>query len=173
MNEKVIDLFNIDSIEVSVDTYWLFKKNMKDNYYNSSILIKMLAIDNYYNKNSFGFNWYNEMQLKRVNDNPMIPKYMAYHEDEFKTLIDNFEKCGFDKKYPIVLNKDFLIVDGTHRLALALYFNIKRIYIKIDQKSYCLESKDYSLEWFKNHDMGFVENELIKKYNMIESSWKN
>lgn len=167
MNNEIIDLFNIPNLKVSVDTLWLFKHNMKENYYNSSIVVKILAIDCYYKKNTFGFSWYNEMQLKRVNDNPIVPKYMAYHEDEFRNLIKSFEINGYISDYPIVVNKDYYIVDGTHRLALALYFGIKRVYIKIDKKSYPLKSKDFSLEWFSKHDMNFVSESVIEKYNEI------
>lgn len=167
MSNEITNLFNIPTLSVEVDSIWLFKHNMGNNYYNSSILVKMIAIDCFYKKNDYGFNWYNKMQLKRVKDNPMIPKYMAYHENEFRDLIKSFEENGFDSKKPIILNKDFYIVDGTHRLALALYMGIKRISIKIDEKSYYLQSKDFSINWFKNNGMAYVEKEVIKKYNEV------
>lgn len=167
MNNDIIRLFSIPNIKVSVDTFWFFKHCMKNNFFNAHIMVRMIAIDCYYKKNDYGWNWYNEMQMKRVNDNPLIPKHMAYHEEEFKTLINSFEKNGFIEEYPIVVNKDFLFIDGAHRLALALYFGIKRITITIDEKYYNLDSKDFSFDWFENHEMGYVKEKALQKYKQI------
>lgn len=166
-NNDLFRLFDLDDIEVTVDTFKFFKHCMKDNYFNAHVLLKMLAIDCYYGKNDYGFKWYNEMQYKRVNDNPVIPKHMAYHEVEFKSLIKSFEKNGYIKDYPIVVNKDFLFIDGSHRLALALYFGIKRVPITIDKNYFNIEVKDYSFDWFKNQNMSFVIDEALKKYDEI------
>jgi len=167
MNNDIIRLFSIPNIKVSVDTFWFFKHCMKNNFFNAHIMIRILAIDCYYKKNDYGWNWYNEMQIRRVNDNPLIPKHMAYHEEEFKTLIKSFEKNGFIEEYPIVVNKDFLFIDGAHRLALALYFGIKRITVTIDEKYYNLDSRDFSFDWFESHEMGYVKEEAIQKYKQI------
>lgn len=69
MNNDLISLFDIPKIKVSVDTFWFFKHCMKDNYFNAHIMIRMLAIDCYYGKNDYGWDWYNKMQLTRVADN--------------------------------------------------------------------------------------------------------
>ena len=167
MNNDIVNLFSIPGVEVTVDTFWFFNHCMKDNFFNAQIMIRMIAIDCYYNKNDYGWDWYNEMQIKRVNDNPLIPKHMAYHEAEFKKLIQSFEKNGFLKDCPIVVNKDFLFIDGAHRLALALYFGIKRIPITIDKEYYNLETKDYSFDWFDKHDMKYVKEKALEKYKEI------
>lgn len=167
MKNDLFNLLNIPNIKISVDTFWFFKHCMKKNFFNAHIMIRMLAIDCYYGKNDFGWKWYNEMQLTRVKDNPLIPKKMAYHEKEFKELIRSFEKNGFIEEFPIVVNKELLFIDGAHRLALALYFKIKRITITIDKKYYYLLSKDYSFEWFERHNMGYVKEKAMEKYNEI------
>ena len=153
-----MDIFN---------TFWFFKHCMKDNYFNAHIMIRMLAIDCYYGKNDFGWDWYNEMQIKRVKDNPLIPKHMAYHEEEFKELIKSFEVDGFNQSYPIVVNKEMLFIDGAHRLALALYFGIERIPITVDKDYYYIDSRDYSFDWFDNHEMGYVQQKALEKYDEI------
>lgn len=167
MRNDIIELFTIPNIKVSVDTFWFFKHCMKNNFFNAHIMVRMIAIDCYYKKNNYGWNWYNEMQIKRVNDNPLIPKHMAYHEEEFKALIKSFEKNGFMEENPIVVNKDFLFIDGAHRLALALYFGIKRITITVDEKYYNLTSRDFSFDWFESHEMGYIKEESIQKYKQI------
>ena len=164
------DLFNlidIPNVKISVDTYWLFKHCMKDNFFNAHIMVRMLAIDCYYKKNDYGWDWYNEMQRKRVADNPLIPKHMAEHEEEFKQLIKSFEKNGFIEEYPIILNQEQLFIDGAHRLALALYFGIKRITIAFDKEYYDIKSRDFSFNWFEEHGMGYVKVKAKEKYNEI------
>lgn len=84
-----------------------------------------------------------------------------------KELIKSFEKNGYIDKYPIVVNKDLLFIDGAHRLALALYFGIDRIPITIDKNYYNFESKDYSFDWFEKKNMGYIKEEAMKKYEQI------
>ncbi len=167
MNNDLLSLFKIPNINVKLDTFWFFKHCMKDNFFNAHILVRLLAIDCYYGKNDFGFDWYNEMQQKRVKDNPLVPKHMANHEKEFRKLIKSFESKGYIDDYPIVVNKDLLFIDGAHRLALALYFGIKEIPITVDEKYYFIDSRDYSFEWFKKHDMVYVIPEALEKYREI------
>lgn len=163
----LFNLINIPNIKISINTYWLFKHCMKDNFFNAHIMIRMIAIDCYYKKNDYGWDWYNEMQRKRVADNPLVPKYMAEHENEFKKLIESFEINGFIEDYPIVLNKELMFIDGAHRLALALYFGIERILITFDEEYYNIKSRDYSFDWFETHDMGYVKEKALEKYNEI------
>ena len=163
----VFKLFDIPGIGLKVNTFSFFKHCMKDNFFNAHIMIKMLAIDCYFGKNDYGWKWYNEMQKKRVADNPLIPKHMAYHEKEFKELIESFEKNGYLEEKPIIVNKDFLFIDGSHRLALALYFGIKEVPISIDKNYFDIESKDYSFDWFDKHGMEFVRQNAMEKYNEI------
>ena len=167
MNDELIKLFEIPEIKVTVDTFWFFKHCMKDNYFNAHIMVRLIAIDCFYGKNEYGWDWYNKMQTKRVKDNPLIPKHMANREKEFKELIKSFEKNGYIDKYPIVVNKDLLFIDGAHRLALALYFGIDRIPITIDKNYYNFESKDYSFDWFEKKNMGYIKEEAMKKYEQI------
>lgn len=171
MEKELLKLFEMPTIKVKVNPYWLLKHNLKDNFFNAHIMVRMLAIDCYYNKNDMGWTWYNEMQEKRVADNKLIPKHMAYHKEEFKELIKSIEENGYNDECPIILNKDLFIVDGAHRLATALYFNLKEVTIEINQKSYSAESRDYSFEWFKNHNMAFVEEPAMKKYYEICESY--
>lgn len=167
MENDIFRLFSIPNIKVYVDTFWFFNHCMKDNFFNAHIMVRMLAIDCYYGKNSYGWDWYNKMQYERVKDNPLVPKHMAYHEEEFKKLILSFEKKGFDENYPIIVNNELLFIDGAHRLALALHFGIKRIPISIDSKYYYINNRDYSFEWFKNHGMDYVKEQALLKYKDI------
>ena len=89
MENKLVELFNIPNIKVEVDTIWLFNHIMKDNYFSAHLMTRLLAIRNYFNENDYGWKLYNKMQNERVASNPLVPKYMADHEEQFKELITN------------------------------------------------------------------------------------
>ena len=73
----------------------------------SDIMIRILAIEEYYGKNNIGFKMYNKMQEIRVKGNKLIPQHQMFYEKEFKTLIKSFEENGFINTNPIYLNEDF------------------------------------------------------------------
>lgn len=130
-------------------------------YYNGEyngldIVVKYLAVENYYNKNDFGFVLYKKMQIKRVGED---------WTERFKQLILSFES-GMDLQSWVKTDLDYSVHDGAHRLALALYHDIKSVPVKIfnlrQQRRY------YGVDWFK--DNGFSEEEIViilKKYDEI------
>lgn len=119
-------------------------------------VVRYLAIENYYKKNNFGFDLYNKMQLKRVNQN---------WELRFRDLIQSFEK-GYNKKHPILLRNNYNISDGSHRLALALYHNIQYVYVEIDKQK--KGKRSFSLDWFYEKNFTIDEIKIIKnKYQTL------
>ena len=48
-------------VSIVLNTKWAFMHFMHDNINRADILVRMLAIDDFYNKNDFGFNLYTEM----------------------------------------------------------------------------------------------------------------
>ena len=131
---------------------WLLKRSISDNMNASDIMIKMLAIDNYFGKNDYGMRLYCKMQKIRVSQNKLIEREKADNKENFIKLIESIKKYGFDDKYPIELNKNFEVFEGSHRLACALYFNIDIVPVKFNKMIWNLKY-DYSLEWFKNNGM--------------------
>lgn len=164
--EKLIELSNIPGIEIKIDTMWLLKKTMRENINSADIMIRILAIENYYQKNDYGFELYRRMQTKRVKQIREIPRFMEAHEEEFKQLIKSFEENGFKDECPLELNKNFEVFDGAHRLAAAIYFGIPKVSVKFSEKYYHKEY-DYSLEWFKENGLEDFVPYILKKYNEI------
>lgn len=78
---------------------------MHDNINRADILVRMLAIDDFYNKNDFGFNLYTEMQHARSRTNQFIPKHQIDYKDKFCDLMTSFEN-GHNTDRPIILNKN-------------------------------------------------------------------
>lgn len=166
MENELCRLSNFNDIKIIVKPIFLFVNSMQENYNCADILVRLLAIDCYYGKNSDGFTIYNEMQYKRVIKNPNVPNEKAYNEKNFIELIKSFENNKFDFQYPLQVNKDIEILDGAHRLALALYHHID--YVPIYFSECRLDRKiDYSLEWFKKEGMEKYIPQIIEKYNNL------
>lgn len=167
--DKLLELSKIEGTEIYMDTIWLFKRTLGQQIKNADLLIKLLAIDNYFNKNDFGFKIYEEMQRIRTNTNKEIPEQVKKKEwkKEFEDLIKSFEKNGYIKDYPVELSKDFRVFNGSHRLCCALAFNIKKIPVKFTDEYIDRIWYDYSKDWFKANGLSNVEKHIDKKYQEL------
>lgn len=147
-DSELVALFNVPDIKVLVPTLWLLNNCMRDDYYNAHIIMKYKTVENYFNGDSRQW-WdiYNDMQFKRVSQKSIIDRSMADHEEAFRELIQNMKENGYDENYPIIVNKYLRSVDGSHRLAVALYLKIPYVPIKCVKEVYDIDP-EYSLKWF-------------------------
>ena len=144
---------------ISIDKKWKnikFKdseihiKNIKDFITDEhiDIIVRYLYIKSYiegveYDKYKM---MYEKMMKKRVNK--------SYY-NEFNKIIDSFNKHGYLKEYPIPINNKGKMLNGSHRLACCLYFNINPYVCIFDE-----EDHEYNIEWF--HENGFTSEEIIE-----------
>lgn len=130
------------------------------------IVVRYLAIENYYGKNDYGFQLYKKMQELRTKKDG----YGALAVKQFKKLIESYDKNGYDKESRINVFDNLKLLDGSHRMALGLYHHLKNISIRILPKE---ESIDFSLKWFEENN--FIEEEIniIKnKGDELLNEWK-
>lgn len=167
MNEynKLLELSNIEGVEIYLDTKWLLNNTLGNNLNSADLLIRLLAIDEYFGKNDYGFKLYKKMQQTRLSKNKKIPP-REDDEIQFKKLIKSFEINGYDNNMPVELNKDFKVFDGSHRLACAVAFEIPKIPIRFSKK-YINENYDYSIKWFNDNGLKDFEKYIIQKYNEL------
>lgn len=125
----------------------LSKQYRKDSFNRMDIIVRYLFIENFFGKNNYGFNLYRKMQKKRANLNDT--------SKNFEELIKSFKSSGYRNDSPIVLDQNLQLIDGSHRLACALYFSTNSVPIKIH-----LSSKPifYGLNWFRAN--GFSQREI-------------
>lgn len=145
----------------------LFAESKKNGLFNRyDLAVRLLAIEEYYKKNSFGFGLYQKMQERRVASNSKVPKDRANNLERFINLITSFERHGFINHFPIIINKHFELIDGSHRLALALYYQMG-IIPALTNKMHFSERVDYGLNWFKNNGFSTTEIELIQERQLL------
>lgn len=133
------------------------------------IMVKYLYIKAYIENNNYE-------KYKQMYEKMMIKRIGKSYFQEFNKIIDSFKENGYIKDYPIPINKNDKMLNGSHRLACCLYFNINPYVYVFDDMDH-----NYPIEWFKYND--FTEEEikkilevkefLLKKYTFNETKLNN
>ena len=116
---------------------------------------RYLAIKDYNDGNERGFELYEKMQNARIGDG-----YSKEAVAKFKELIQSYKRNGYDKNSFIILDKNLTIIDGSHRIAMALYYNYSNITALILNKEV---NVNYSFDWFMKNNFSYDEVKLINK----------
>ena len=116
------------------------------------IIVRYLAIHAFINNKGSGVELYQRMQNKRG------ASVFSRPWKKFQKLISSFDRYGYDNRFPILVNDDLHIVDGAHRLACALYFNIPFIPVKVNSN---MDYSVYSMGWFKENSFTSYETSLL------------
>lgn len=125
---------------------------VKNEFNRYDIVVRYLAVENYYQKNKNGFLLYEKMQKARKG----VENVQAY-TDNLKNLIASFEEKGYDGESEIECDEELWLLDGSHRMAMYLYHDILKIRVKI--RSVPKENRPYyGIDWFR--DNGFTQEEL-------------
>lgn len=119
-------------------------------YKNYDMAVRLMAIEEYQGKNDYGFDIYQRMQAHTNFD--WAPR--------FKNLIASYNEKGFDDSKPIELDCNHLIMDGAHRLALAVANKLEFIPVRIYD---C--RKDRLADFGRFWEIGYTRDEcnMIKK----------
>jgi len=130
---------------------FMINQYIKKDFNRLDIIVRFLAIEQFYNQNGIGFELYKKMQLKRVGEDTL---------DSFKTLISSVQKLGMDNDQPIDLDADMQLRNGAHRVACALFFQNNFVSVKINRKARNIR---YNKDWFINSDFNNTEMEQINQ----------
>lgn len=121
-----------------------------ENYRFVNGVVELLAIENYFFKNEYGFDYYRRMQDGNYFD----------WESRFKKLIESFDKNGYERKHFVQLARDFAVMDGSHRIMLAWYNNLEFINGKVYQTE---RDRPFNIDFFWEKGFDLSECEIIKK----------
>lgn len=131
------------------------QQNEPDGYNRLDIIVRLLAIEEEYGLNNFGWGMYRKMQQARVGS--CTDCTIDERVDTFKKLIKSWEENGYDETSKIVLDQELKLLDGSHRIALCLFHGQKDIMCEVLGKK---ENVFFGKEWFAEND--FTIEELIK-----------
>lgn len=86
----------------------------------------------------------------------------------FVEVIKSFEENGYNSNSELVIDEKLHLVDGSHRLALALYFAVPRLKVRIvERKEEIYYGKDWFVKSFSNEECKIIEETFL----LSEKSW--
>ena len=144
-------VYKLTSKKAFIKTKDLFDTPNMTKYHHVLSALRYLALEEYYGENDFGISFYIKANQFGTQE--------AANEDigRYKKLIKSIEERGYDKKSYIYVDKNGTCFNGTHRLALCCYFNIKELpavlvkrrlnspTVKQMQKHYGLSDEEFSV----------------------------
>lgn len=154
IKEKLCRKLDIGKKTVAGVADIIYKSKNNDVFFRYDIIVRYLAIEYYHGKNDCGLNLYQKMQKARKGDDY---SETSYHK--FEKLIESFEENGYDQSSYIILGENFGIIDGSHRIAMAIYYGIRNIPVKILAAT---RNVDYSIDWFMIHGFSSEEIDIIR-----------
>lgn len=90
------------------------------------LAVRLAAIEQYDGKNSFGYDYYIRAQMMHCEEHTARQRLQ-----QFKRLMEDWKKYGYRREYPLCLNRGCEVIDGNHRLALAVYHGQRTIFCNI------------------------------------------
>lgn len=132
-----------------------YQENDAEGFNRFDIIVRLLAIENYYGENDFGWDLYRKQQNIRKGS-------VDYEnaESRFLALIKSYEEKGYDKTSNIQIGSDLRIWDGSHRIALAMYHKQYQIFCEVMPSIWPIY---YGIKWYIENDFSLAEIAKIQK----------
>ncbi|WP_406684194.1 hypothetical protein N1F78_00250 [Seonamhaeicola sp. MEBiC1930] len=160
---KAINFYNIgneisNSIVINMSPQFLlaFQYDNKS-FIRKDIIIRFLAMeDKFISKNNEGIQLYLKLMKMRYKEKPFKNKI----SDSLDGVYNNMKENGYDKSYPIKVDSNFRLLDGSHRMAAALINNVEEVSVDIHSFGHKI---DFSSLLLKQYNFSQKEISLINK----------
>lgn len=140
--------------------WFFFITQIKGGEFNRfDVVVRYMAVESIVESTGNGLDLYEKMQKARDPNGVGSDDYVG----SFRILVESFKANGFDFKQPIICNKNNELIDGAHRLACALYFDVEKIKIKRSEVTECA----YGLDWFEEHFSLTEINAIKSKFESL------
>jgi len=158
----ILKLQKKDKLILSPSALFLFQH--KGGIFNRyDLIVRFLAIESLLKNDLQGMNLYKKMQSARIDylkEKGIKIKnedLLENKSDTLASLVESFKTKGYDMKSSIIVDSDFQLIDGSHRLACALYFKTGKIVVEKSNSN----KISYDLAWFEKY-FEAAEIEVIK-----------
>ena len=136
-----------------INLKYFLKLNFENNLFTrADMLVRKYSIEQYLKDSNYDFSFYSKMQIFRTQCNI---ENLKQRVNNFKNLINSIRINNFDLKFPICYSKNYLLRDGSHRLAYLYLNNVE--FIPVEEMDWD-NHPDYSINWFKKNN--FTQNEI-------------
>lgn len=117
-----------NNVQLKMDVALLLAYQYDTEFARKDIIIRYKALqDKFFNNDEHGFALYEKLMSERYKEKPFKNKI----EDSLDGLFNNMKVNGFDDNYPIPVNSEFRLLDGSHRLAAALANGIQDLPVSV------------------------------------------
>lgn len=154
-HDIIIDYVSYD-INVYIDDLLAMQVDKHGEYDRLDIFVKYLAIESYLENDAYGINLYKKMQKKRLR---LSDIQVEEDWNRFKDLIDSIRKKGYMQSSFVVCDEQLHLMDGAHRIAACIYFDVPMIPVKVVPKIY---ECNYSVYWFWEKEFNQTEIKNIQ-----------
>lgn len=159
MDKNGIYIISIKSILIDEGIFEKFNR--------FDFIVRLLAIQDYHNGVNDGILMYENMQKERNNEKNFLNIKYDKAWIKFKTLIDGFENGVYNYAYPIQFNRYGRLINGAHRMAIAIYQKMQ--YISYNYSNIEFEYNDtcnYGIEWFEKYN--FNLERILDRYQTLK-----
>lgn len=157
-NIKTLDIIRANNMIPSFNKFHSLNKGTQFDRWD--LIPRYLAIEEHFNENDYGWEAFRKLRIHQsceFADGHSQKLYDQTAREDFESLIDDMQKHGFRRKYPLIVNEDTLhITKGWLRFACCLYFEIDIIPCRYDVLD---PESDYGLNWMQN-DVGYDSKEM-------------
>ena len=115
-------------------------------YHHIVSALRYVAVEEYYGKNDFG------MTLYKTANRWENEKALQEDLDRFYALIQSIEKKGYDMNSSIYVDLDGNCFNGTHRLALCVWFGVKEMPVMTIKRHLKTETIAQMKEYYRLSD---------------------
>lgn len=149
-----------EMIEVDVKELLLCQYEKKQ-FCRYDIIVELLAIENCYNKNNFGFFLYK----KYLNKDGCYENHTAMTEKRLDSTIRDCEEKGYREELVLSVDRKLHFADEPGKVAFAIYFGIPRVKLKVLP---IIEKTCFGREWlckiYSEKEIQLIENKLYKEW---------
>lgn len=139
---------------IEINVREVFMQQFRNGSFNRlDIGVRYLAIEDYHGINNYGFDLYRKMQSQRISK-----EYVEDAVEKFRELIASWERNGYDRESEIECDSNLHLIDGSHRIAMGLYYGVDKISCKVNSYT---DDIEYGVEWFIEHEFSAEEIKLI------------
>lgn len=85
--------------------------------------VRLAAIEQRAGKNTYGFDYYIQAQMLHCSRDTALQRLKQFLE-----LTDRWSQSGYENRYTISVNQNYEVIDGNHRVALAVYTRQQTIF---------------------------------------------
>lgn len=151
--EQIMNKYQKFNIYNLINLKYFLKLNFENNLFTrADMLVRKYSIEQYLKDSNYDFLLYCKMQISRTHCNI---ENLKQRVNNFKNLINSIRINKFNLNFPICYSKNYLLRDGSHRLAYLYLNNVEFIPVKEMEWD---NHPDYSINWFKKNN--FTQNEI-------------